>query len=421
MKKTIDRLAHKYALNIKQIRGQGPTKIGDFKNLNKNFYDDIEDSITTIRGDRKLLNKIKDHSIKEFIYSNKEIPNIWKNKLNYQDEVLNVIYKDKKLLSYIGSSPKDYKKNSFDEFPKIKYDGPKTFRSRNDNNYFSKKEISIMGGKTESNTNNYSMINNTMNKEIKIKYTPNKKGKLSEKEINTLLDVYKNVYPIKEKLNELYINSNYYKLINNKNENNKNNLDSNNDNEIIKKEKAYNSIDNIYHKLSRHTFVPTDKKLINKRQKTFRQNIFNNLSSYKKNNITLYSFNKNKLFKRNVANRLINLKTDKKNDDLSKLNEINNPIIKKNIENINFYGPYCSFCPTCRNKNIEYYKNMEPNQCLKIINLIKKVKNKKTLMDIKRTTSVSPNKKSIAQKETFETEKRINSKNDNSEKEHLLV
>ena len=36
MKKTIDRLAHKYALNIKQIRGQGPTKIGDFKNLNYN-------------------------------------------------------------------------------------------------------------------------------------------------------------------------------------------------------------------------------------------------------------------------------------------------------------------------------------------------------------------------------------------------
>ena len=37
MKTTIDKLAHKYALNIKQIRGPGPTKIADFKNLNKNF------------------------------------------------------------------------------------------------------------------------------------------------------------------------------------------------------------------------------------------------------------------------------------------------------------------------------------------------------------------------------------------------
>ena len=92
---------------------------------------------------------------------------------------------------------------------------------------------------------------------------------------------------------------------------------------------------------------------------------------------------------------------------MNKLNEINNPIIKKNIESINFYGPYCSFCPTCRNKNIEYYDKMEPNQCLKIINFIKKARNKKSIMGIKRTISVSPNKKSIVQKETLETEKRI--------------
>ena len=68
MKKTIDKLAHKYALNIKRIRGEGPTKVGDFKNLNKNFYDDIEDNMITIRDNKNLLNKIKDHTIKEFIY-----------------------------------------------------------------------------------------------------------------------------------------------------------------------------------------------------------------------------------------------------------------------------------------------------------------------------------------------------------------
>ena len=411
MKKTIDKLAHKYALNIKRIRGQGPTKVGDFKNLNKNFYDDIEDNMITIRDNKNLLNKIKDHTIKEFIYSNKEIPNIWKNKINYQDEVLNVIYKDKKLLSYIGSSPKETEKNySINKFPKIniKYDGPKTLRSRNIDNYFSLKELNIRKGITETNINNYSILSDNK-KEIKIKYNPNKKGKLSEKEINNLLDVYKNVYPIKEKLNELYTSSNYYNLNKNKNEK-RNNLDPNNNNDNeneIKKEKVYNSIDNIYRKLPRYSLAHIDKKLINKKQKTFRQNIFNNLSSSRKNNITLYSFNKNKINKRNITNRLIKINTDKTNDNLSKLNEINNPIIKKNIESINFYGPYCSFCPTCRNKNIEYYDKMEPNQCLKIINLIKKVRNKKSIMDIKRTISVSPNKKSIVQKETLETEKRI--------------
>ena len=81
---TIERLTHKYALNIKQIRGPGPTKIADFKNLNKNFYNDIESNNITIKDDTKLLNKIKNNSIKEFIYTNKEIPDKWKNKINYQ-------------------------------------------------------------------------------------------------------------------------------------------------------------------------------------------------------------------------------------------------------------------------------------------------------------------------------------------------
>ena len=154
---------------------------------------------------------------------------------------------------------------------------PKTLRSRNMDNYFSEKELNIRKGIVETNINNYNMLSDNK-KEIKIKYNPNKKGKFSEKEINNLLDVYKNVYPIKEKLNELYTSSNYYNLNKNKNEK-RNNLDPNNNNDNeneIKKEKVYNSIDNIYRKLPRYSLAHIDKKLINKKQKTFRQNIFNN-------------------------------------------------------------------------------------------------------------------------------------------------
>ena len=133
-KTTIDKLAHKYALNIKQIRGPGPQKVADFKNLNKNFYDDIESSNVSIRDSTKILDDIKNKSIKEFIYTNKVIPDIWKKKLNYQDELIKVITTDKNLLSYVGTSSRGEKKFSVDnKFPKInsRYGAMNLTRSRN--------------------------------------------------------------------------------------------------------------------------------------------------------------------------------------------------------------------------------------------------------------------------------------------------
>lgn len=414
MKTTIDKLAHKYALNIKQIRGPGPTKVADFKNLNKNFYDDIESNNVTIRDDTKLLNKIKDHSIKEFIYSNKGIPDIWKNKLNYQDELLNVISKDNKLLSYIGSSTVGIKKHfSLDnKFPKIntRYDNLKSLKSRNIDDNNSKKEFKSMNELSEKNNN--SILSSTLNKEIKNKYSFKKKGELTEKEINTLMDDYKTAYPIKEKLKELYITSNYYNSNNHKNELIINDLNKNDENSFNITKKTNNSIETPSHKLQRHTFMHTNKKLISKKQKTFRQNIFNNLNPSKDN--IFYSFNKNNLNKLTKTNKFININNENKDNT-----KINNPIIKKNIESINFYGPYFSFCPSCRTKNLEYYNNMEPNKCLELIQFIKKIRHKNNLINIRRTFSVSPNKKSIMQKETLESEKALNSKGDFSENEKV--
>ena len=414
-KTTIDRLAHKYALNIKQIRGPGPTKVADFKNLNKNFYDDIESNNVTIRDDTKLLNKIKDHSIKEFIYSNKGIPDIWKNKLNYQDELLNVISRDKKLLSYIGSSTIGTKKHSSldNKFPKIntRYDNLKSLKSRNIDDNNSKKELKSMNELSDKNNN--SILSSTLNKGIKNKYSFKRKGELTDKEINTLMDDYKTAYPIKEKLKELYITSNYYNSNNNnKNESVINDSNKNDENSLNLTKKTNISIDTASRKLQRHTFMHTNKKLISKKQKTFRQNIFNNLNPSKDN--TFYSFNKNNLNKLTKTKKFININNDNKDNT-----KINNPIIKKNIESINFYGPYFSFCPSCRTKNLEYYNNMEPNKCLELIQFIKKIRHKNNLINIRRTFSVSPNKKTMMQKETLESENGLNSKGDFSENEKV--
>ena len=53
---------------------------------------------------------------------------------------------------------------------------------------------------------------------------------------------------------------------------------------------------------------------------------------------------------------------------------------------------------------------MEPKQCLEIIHLIKKVRNNNDILNIRRTSSVSPIKKSVAQKDTLESENGINDK-----------
>ena len=68
--------------------------------------------------------------------------------------------------------------------------------------------------------------------------------------------------------------------------------------------------------------------------------------------------------------------------------KIINPLIEKNLENINFYGPFYSYCPPCLNRNLEYYNNLDVNQCLNLIKYIKKIK-KKNILNIKGNNSLS--------------------------------
>ena len=79
----------------------------DFKNLNKGFYDDIEKNDVVIKQNQKELKKLKNISLKEFINKNKEIPDKWKKKTNYEDDLLNLMVTNKNILTYVGMCPKE--------------------------------------------------------------------------------------------------------------------------------------------------------------------------------------------------------------------------------------------------------------------------------------------------------------------------
>ena len=342
----IDRLAHKYALDISKFHEKGETKI-DFNNLNKDFYGDIEANDLMIKSDTKLLNKIKDLTLKEFIYSNKKIADEWKNKLNFQKKMTNLISKDKKLLSYIGSSPNNYDYNSIPKLPKINtnYD--------NDNDDVTNSEL-----KTEKS------------KKI-FKYK--KKNELKPDELKLILEDYKVVYPIKEKLQNLM--DEY--TINNRNNNNLNHIEiskekdnnnyinENNENNSLQKVSTNNSkVSNSFSYMKK--INPLNKKERMKIQRSFRENIFS-LDSLKHN-----TKNTNIINGRNNKNKFL----------AKKKFEIKNKTIEEIVKSINYYGPHFSFCPSCKNKNLQFYNYMEPNQCLELINHIRNYRKSNNLNNI---------------------------------------
>ena len=68
-----------YAYNINKQNNGSITHMA-FKNIEKDFYEDIINSDLNIKKVKKNLGCIKEGTIKESVYTNKTIPDIWKNK-----------------------------------------------------------------------------------------------------------------------------------------------------------------------------------------------------------------------------------------------------------------------------------------------------------------------------------------------------
>ena len=439
--KTVDKLAHKYALNINQIRGPAKTNNLDFKNLNKGFYDDIEKNDVKIKKDQKELKKLKDVSLKEFIYTNKEIPDKWKKKANYEDDLLNLMVNDNNILSYVGSTPReqnikfksytdrrDKNKNTtksysveVNNFPNInnRYNTKKIFEKTNRK----KEEGNNFNNIVESDISKKNIIteeyydDNSISKISKMKSKSKNKNKLNEKAINNILEDFKTAYPIKEKLQQLYTITNYYNTNKKDSLNEQNNdikystnghLTTNSLKNININSKTINNIKNNNEK--NKFFTSFKNQQLFKRKNVFRQNVFNNLVSTNR-----YSIG------RIPDSKILNLESNNKIKPFNgtdyqsfiKKVEITNPIINKNLESINFYGPYFSHCPPCYNRNLDYYKNLEVNQCLDIIHHIKKMRMKTTLLDIKKSANTEGNKSKLENDLRLETESLKSNENNN--------
>ena len=354
----------KYAFNINDINSPKNFKgtLSDFKSLNRGTYDEIEADDIAIKNNLEKLKILKNDTIKQLVYTNKDIPVQWKNKLDYKQNLLKIFINDTNFLNYIGIG-------DFKEIPKSTKNKEKREFSTKKNNT-EKKSFDIKDISKESdqekitNTPNRTLANKNIAKFGRFK----EKNNYTDKEIIGILEDFKSAYPIliKEKdTSELH-------------QKRKKNVEI----EMNKTNYDFNETKNI----NNYT-LPNLKLKTNKRKNTFRQNIFTNLLPSRTNNI-MPKFEGNKTsrnFYQKPKNKVLKSRNDlylNSNSELfdKKIN-INNPTIVKYLEGINYYGPYFSYCPPCGNKNLEFYKNLEQNQCLQIIQQIKKNKGRHIILN----------------------------------------
>ena len=404
----------KYAFNINEMKVTKNFKgsVGEFQKLKCGLYDEIESKDILIKENKDQLQKIKNSSLKEFVYSNKDIPDLWKTKLDYQPNLLKLFTNDKHFLFYLGHGGDSNKyKNTYmktdiniqNSAIKKNFNNSKISRQ---NNFYSKLGSNI-------NKQNQENIENNIKKQASIYNHTSKfnsfKGhnNINEKEIATILEDFRNTYPI---------------IL--KNQENFSSKENNNESKKIEEIKSDRRSRTFYGSNAFPSFAKNKKQKRNfsldiiggnysfpqkmkymKRQNTFRQNIFTNLLP-SSNDKSLLKIGNNKFdkFSRTCTNfnkkpktRIPTLPASAKNnnhaflgsdiDSFNKKINIDNPVIKKYLEGINFYGPYFSFCPPCGNRNLEFFKNLEPNQCLSIIQQIKKQKGKQLIMKRKKKLS----------------------------------
>lgn len=421
---TNERLKHKYAYNINDSTKIKKVTVGsgrDFLSLTRGFYDDIENNDISIQKKNRQLKRIKNDSLKEFVFTNIKIPDKWRTKLDYQNTIMKMLVKDNTFLSYVGRggninknetiSTKMYTRDNFNITGSLKKSRGISMMATSysqvfpkiDKNKFSFEDKKF--GIDMTQTKKFKSIededaslkeidNSNIGTATKVSFQKgkNKKEIMSDKDVINLLEEFKIAYPIKLPKEE----EEQIKKIQEKDDNiNKTNLlfsQTFNYNQLLQKNIKYNAFDNFH-------------KIRIKRQRAFRQNIFNNLIPPKqKQKIDMEQTPDKNNYDSSYKKKVMSKSTSFLNTDFEsfyKTIKINNPVIKRNLESINFYGPFYSYCPPCLNRNLEFYNNLEPNHCLKLIQYIKKLR-KKNILNIKgNNTSSVTNKNQNKKINTF--------------------
>ena len=367
MKLLRDKREINYAYNINNSPNNTKAKKISFNTLSKNFYEDLITSDSSIKSNRHILNKIKSKSIKESIYSNKMVPSEWKIMLGYQNDVYRIIDKDPAFALYLGRSQKDSNLNKFSEAQKL--------RSVNDSQNFEKpipdfikKYFSSMDNDNQNKNNegdNSSLIENKKDEakinspeKIKSQRRPsqiyqrglinNEKIVIDDKLISSKLDEYRTKYDLNKYMYDIK---------------NKRSVD---------KETKINNILTPNPKdreMNYRQFLKTRTQ--NDKEHVLKSSIYYNLINKDNDNNKLKTSLKKKNLKPIIKPSSIFLNHNKEFD---KVIEITNPKIKRDLELIDYYGPLFTHCKLCNNRNLEFYQNSEPNQTLRLLHFLKRLK-----------------------------------------------
>ena len=358
-----------YAYNINSASKQGYKNIS-FKMLTGNFYEDLINSDINIKSNRHVLKAIKSKSIKESVYSNKVVPKEWRTMLGYQDHVYGVIDKDPAFAIYIGRSQKELNNNNAFQTQKLKSANETTSFEEKPIPDFIKNYLAKSEDKTEEKLQkavevekkNEGEKSNTVDK-IKFMRRPSQlyqKGLMNEKNmiiddklISSKLDEYRAKYDLNKYMHEIK---------------NKKTLDQE------KKELNIFTPNPKSRDSDYRQFLRT--KTQNDKEHVLRSSIYYNLISEDdikdKNNFKFRdTLLRKKLSPINTKSGAFN---SKYNRESNRILEITNPKIKRDLELINYYGPLYTHCNTCNNRNIEFYQNSEPNQTLKLLHFLKRIK-----------------------------------------------
>lgn len=175
----------------------------------------------------------------------------------------------------------------------------------------------------------------------RMSFHPGKKQtELNEKEIMNILDEYRNAYPIQKP-------------------------------EVINKNKAITEFKNTNGWLTLRYMKDSEK------QNMFKTSIYTNLLPLKDPARIKSSKPKAKVEeKKTNFGPFLNFDYEAFNKKI----EITNPAVKKNLENINYFGPFYSHCPSCKNRNLEFYEKMESSQCIELLKCIKKQRGKTAMI-----------------------------------------
>ena len=368
-----DRKELNYAYNINNSPNNIKSKKISFNSLSKNFYEDLIKSDSRIKTNRQRLSKIKSKSIKESIYSNKIIPGSWKIMLDYQPIVYKAIDKDPSFAYYLGRSQNDNNNTKFQHAVHLKSVNDMQSIGQKSMSSFIKKffvENSEEKENLKKEQENYSMTesrkelekveNKIMRRTLLFQgrdktHFNDKNMLIDDKLISSKLDEYRTKYDLNK----------YMKDIKDKKEEDKNKKKALN---ILSFQEAEERENN--YKQFLKTRTKSDK------ERVLKSSIYYNLIATHSND-NIKKEDKDKYKKLNKI-KLKPLQTGNMflfhNEEFDKVIEITNPKIKRDLELINYYGPLYTHCKFCNNRNLEFYKNSEPNQTLKLLQYLKKIK-----------------------------------------------